>query len=132
MAEIIQAPYKKPEFDAFIKSIKEGQIGHWVEIATALNVDQDTIVAWKKLPEAQEAIRQGIERALEQMQTSGAKDWRMWETKLKMLGLNPATKIESNLKDPIEALLEAYGIPKAIEDDRKDVESIQSSRQSTT
>lgn len=87
-------PYKKAEFEAFIKTIKQGQVAHWVEIASALGVDKDTILKWKKLPQAQAAITEGIEHAIAQMQTAGAKDWRMWEAKLKMLGINPATNVD--------------------------------------
>lgn len=86
--------YKKNEFRAFIRSIKHGQIAHWQDIARAIGVDENTITVWKKLPEAQDAINEGIDYALEQMQTVGKRDWRMWETKLKMLGVNPASKVE--------------------------------------
>lgn len=108
MAKTVQSPYKKKEFDAFIKAIDEGQIGHWVEIARALNVDDDTITAWKKLPEAQDAIQRGIDHALKCMQQAGARDWKMWETKLKMLGINPATKIDANVNDPRTEILNKY------------------------
>lgn len=103
-------PYKKKEFEAFIKTIHQGQVGHWVEIAKALNVDNDTIGAWKKLPEAQEAIQKGIDHALDRMQESGAKDWKMWESKLKMFGINPATKAEVELSSPARGVLEAAGL----------------------
>lgn len=99
---------KKKEFAAFITAINEGQIGHWVEIARALNVTDDTIVAWKKLPEAQAAIQKGIDYALQCMQQAGARDWHMWEAKLKMLGINPATKIEAVIDDPRKAILDKY------------------------
>lgn len=87
-------PYKQLEFDAFIKIIKSGQAAHWLEIARALGVDKDTILRWKKLPEAQKAISEGIEDALAKMSKAGENDWRMWEAKLKMLGVNPATNID--------------------------------------
>lgn len=102
------AVYKKNEFKAFLKSIKWGSTAHWVDIARALNVDDDTITAWKKLPEAQAAIEEGIDRAFAAMQESGGKDWRMWEAKLRMLGVNPATKIE--VADPRGAILKKYGL----------------------
>lgn len=99
---------KKKEYQAFIKAIDEGQVGHWVEIARALNVSDDTITAWKKLPEAQAAIQRGIDHALACMQQAGSRDWKMWEAKLKMLGINPATKIEASVNDPRQAILEQY------------------------
>lgn len=101
-------PYKKKEFEAFIKTISEGQAGHWVEIANALNVDANTITAWKKLPKAQQAIQDGIEHALKCMEQAGGRDWKMWETKLKMLGINPATKIDANINDPRKDILNKY------------------------
>lgn len=99
---------KKKEFEAFIKAIDESNVGHWVEIARALNVTDDTIVAWKKLPEAQEAIQRGIVRALKGMETAGAKDWKMYEAKLKMFGINPATRIEATIDDPRNKILDKY------------------------
>jgi hypothetical protein len=99
---------KKAEFDAFIKAINEGQVGHWIEIANALNVTDDTITAWKKLPEAQEAIKKGIDHALQCMQQAGARDWRMWESKLKMLGLNPASNVNVKVDDPRTEILRKY------------------------
>lgn len=88
------SPYKDVEFKAFIGLIKQGQHAHWGQIATALGVENDTITRWKKTPEAQEAISDGISHALERMQQSGSKDWRMWETKLKLLGINTTNKID--------------------------------------
>lgn len=101
-------PYKDKEFKAFITAIDEGQVGHWVEIARALNVSDETILKWKKLPEAQAAIQRGIDHALMCMQQAGARDWKMWEAKLKMLGLNPATKIEATIDDPRTKILGKY------------------------
>lgn len=92
--EVTKPTKKKQEFEAFIKSIKAGQLGYWAEIAKAVGVSKQTIVQWKKLPEAQEAIKQGIDHAMAQMEQAGRRDWRMWESKLKMLGVNPATRIE--------------------------------------
>lgn len=102
--------YKPKEYKAFIKLIDEGQVAHWVEMARALNVDEDTITAWKKLPEAQEAIQRGIDYALQCMQQAGARDWRMWEAKLKMLGINPPQKIEADVNDARKSILEKYGL----------------------
>lgn len=86
--------YKPEEFKKFIETIETGQRGHWLDIAKALNVDKNTITAWRNTPEAQEAIQKGIDHALQCMQQAGARDWRMWETKLKMLGINPVSKVD--------------------------------------
>ena len=64
MGHSVEDPYKKKEYKAFVSAISEGNVGHWVEIARALNVSDDTITAWKKLPEAQEAIQKGINESL--------------------------------------------------------------------
>ena len=85
---------KVKEFKAFIKTIEGDTVEHWVNIAQALNINKDTITEWKKLPEAQEAIQKGIDRALEGMQRAGGKDWRMWESKIKLLGINPIQKLD--------------------------------------
>ena len=104
------AVYKKKEYEAFVKALKFGSVAHWQEIAKALGVDEDTITAWKKLPEAQEAIQAGIDQSLAAMQQAGQKDWRMWEAKLKMFGINPATKIDATIGDPREKVLAKYGL----------------------
>jgi hypothetical protein len=85
---------KKAEFLAFIGEIEKGAIANWIDIARALGVDKDTITEWKKLPEAQIAIKKGLSDALSSMEEVGRKDWRMWESKLKMLGLIPREKHE--------------------------------------
>jgi len=104
-------PYKKSEFKQFLKIItNEGQFAHWAEIGRALNIDKNTISTWKQLPEAQEALAQGIAKALQEMETAGRKDWRMWESKLKMMGINPATKLEHDVSDPISEILSKYGL----------------------
>lgn len=110
MAKTVEEPYKKKEYEAFIKTLKWGSVGHWVEIARALNVDDDTILAWKKLPEAQTAIQEGIDRSIAAMEQAGGKDWRMWEAKLKMLGVNPPQKIEAEVTDARKSILDKYGL----------------------
>ena len=96
---------KKAEFLAFIGEIEKGAIANWIDIARTLGVDKDTITEWKKLPEAQVAIKKGISHALSNMEKVGKQDWRMWESKLKMLGLSPIQKQEIqgeiNLPSPI-------------------------------
>jgi len=76
-------------FEAFIKYLEEGSDAHWTQIAEAIGVSKDTITRWKKEPRAKLAIEKGINYALQQMQKVGSKDWRMWESKLKMLGVSP-------------------------------------------
>lgn len=105
------AVYKDNEFRAFIDTIEAGQQGHWIDIAQALSVDKNTITEWKKTPEAQEALRKGINHALQCMQQAGSRDWRMWETKLKMMGIVTKPNISVELQtDPREAILDKYGL----------------------
>ena len=85
-------PYKKEEFEAFIELIRGNTVAHWVQIARALGVDKDTITEWKKHPLAQKAIKDGIESAMQNMEEAGKDDWKMWESKLKMLGIAPIDK----------------------------------------
>lgn len=100
--------YKAEKFDAFLKIIDEGVVAHWQDIANALEINKDTITAWKKTPEAKKAIMDGIVRGLQCMEQAGRKDWKMWEAKLRMLGVNPATKVE--VSNPIGDILTKYGL----------------------
>lgn len=101
--------YKDVEYAEFIKEIEDGSIAHWQEIAEALGVDEDTITAWKKTPEAVAARKRGISNALAGMQKAGVKDWRMHEAKLKMLGINPPQKVQGDLKiDDRKKILAKY------------------------
>lgn len=86
--------YKDTEFKAFIEEIEKGSIPHWQDIAKAIGVSKDTITVWKKHPEAQAAISRGITEAIEGMTSAGKRDWRMWESKLKMLGVVPTERTE--------------------------------------
>lgn len=125
--------YKKEQFEAFLKTLKQDAYSHWREIAEAIGVDRDTIGAWKKHPRAQAVIAEGIANALAQMEIAGKKDWRMWEAKLKLLGLNPATKHEiSGGTDPIVLLLDRFGVTKEVQNDRKNNESLPGSSQSSS
>lgn len=114
--------HKEAEFEEFVEILKDSvAYGHWTEIARALGVSNDTITAWKRRPEAQKAIKEAIKRSLTQMEKSGSKDWRMWEAKLKMLGVNPSVNINANIQsDPIEELLRAYGIVRSTDDRQAD------------
>lgn len=90
-------PYKKDQFDAFIATIKGNAVGHWVAIAKVLGVDRETIAEWRKLPQAQKAIKDQIERVSEEMERAGKEDWKMWESKMKMLGVSPIEKTETDV-----------------------------------
>lgn len=90
----VQDPYRKEEFEKFLELIGRKSVGHWVQIAKALNVNVDTITAWKRHPMAQKLIRDEIDRSLEGMEDSGKKDWKMWESRLKMLGVAPIEKTD--------------------------------------
>src|SRR3990167_4888571 len=79
---------KKEEFEAFIGALEGSSVAHWKDIAEAVGVDKDTITEWKKHPRARETRIKGIQYAFTQMEHAGKNDWRMWETKLKMLGIN--------------------------------------------
>lgn len=103
-------PYKKEEYAEFIKAIEEGAVEHWIDIAHALDVDPDTITKWKRLPEAQKAIEKGISKALKEMQRAGYKDWKMWDRKLQMLGVNPAQRIKHEVDDPTVKILSKFGL----------------------
>lgn len=87
-------PYKKEQFEVFLQTIGRKSVGHWVQMAKALGVDRDTITAWKKHPLAQKVIKDEIEKCLEGMEDSGAKDWKMWESRAKMLGVAPIEKTD--------------------------------------
>lgn len=90
--EKVVDPYKKEQFEAFLQTIGRKSLGHWVQMAKALGVDRDTIAAWKQHPMAQKVIKDEIEKCLEGMEESGAKDWKMWESRAKMLGVSPIEK----------------------------------------
>lgn len=90
---------KEVEFDSFIKIIEDKSIAHWQDIAEAIGVNKDTITEWRKLPEAQDAIAKGIANALDKMENTGKRDWRMWREKLKMLGLIEVQRAELTGKD---------------------------------
>jgi len=105
--------YKEEQFDQFIATIKGNAVGHWIQIARTLGVANSTIHAWKKLPQAQKAIKDAIEKAGEEMERAGKDDWKMWESKLKMLGISPVEKSETDVTsggEPIPILGNA--IPK--------------------
>lgn len=98
---------KKSEFNVFLRLIKDGQVAHWVDIARVLGVENATISIWKQLPEAQQAIAEGISRAVAEMERVGAKDWRMWHEKYKMLAGREDT--QTTQVNFIMAVLNKYG-----------------------
>lgn len=103
-------PYQEAKFEAFLGLIKNDGAKNWTAIAKALDVHPNTITAWKRHPEAQQAIADEVKRSLEQMEKVGTKDWRMWESKLKILGVNPAQVVENKVKfdDPVRVLLAKF------------------------
>jgi hypothetical protein len=90
-------PYKTDQFDLFISTIKGNAVGHWVQVAKIVGVDRDTINEWRKLPQARKVIQDEIERVAGEMERAGKDDWKMWESKAKMLGLSPIEKNETDL-----------------------------------
>lgn len=77
---------KSAEYQAFIKSVGTGKISaNWESMAGALGVHPNTISKWKKLPEFQKALAQGIEESFNRMTTVGKRDWRMWRERHAML-----------------------------------------------
>lgn len=125
-------PYKEVEFKQFLKMIGDEDIPSWSIMAQALDVDRDTITAWKRTPEARRAQAKAIKESLKQMKTVGEKDWRMWEARLKMLGVNPADKLDvtDNRPDSIDELLIAYGIKERQKDDGQADGSVPSASES--
>jgi hypothetical protein len=103
------AVYKREEYAAFIKLINGGRAAHWYVIANAIGIDKNTVTAWKKLPEARKAIINGIDHALDHMEQAGKNDWRMWESKLKMLGADSKVSPDS-IENPIDIILRSHGL----------------------
>lgn len=88
---------KTAEFEAFLELIKAGKAEHWSAIAEALGVREATISEWKQHPLAKQAIAEGIQRCLDQMEVAGKNDWRMWREKLKILGVkDKETQVKSS------------------------------------
>lgn len=102
---------KKEEFEAFIDALEESSIPHWSDIAEAIGVNKDTITEWKKHPRARAAHIKGIQYALKQMELAGKNDWRMWEAKLKMLGLRKNTDKDDLTNTKLEPIPITYVKP---------------------
>lgn len=78
--------YKSEEYRAFLKMVKKGKIpANWQDVAEAIGVHPNTITAWRKLPEFQEALSSGIQESIEKMSNVGKRDWRMWRERYAML-----------------------------------------------
>ena len=100
---------KKAEFEAFLDMLRGESVHHWSQIAETLGIDQGTISEWKKIPQAQKAIRDGVEDALDGMTKAGKDEWRMWESKLKMLGLSPVEKADvTSGGEALKVLMTSY------------------------
>jgi hypothetical protein len=65
------------------------------------------------------------------MEQAGEKDWRMWESKLKMLGVNPSTKAEVTVNSPAKAVLDALELMEG-KGDGQTTEDTESASSSTT
>lgn len=102
---------KKEEFEAFLDALEESSIPHWSDIAEAVGVNKDTITEWKRHPRARMAHIKGIQYALNQMELAGKNDWRMWEVKLRMLGLRKDTDKEDFADTKLEPISITYVKP---------------------
>lgn len=87
-------PYKEMEFEAFLEVIDKDRISSWKSLAEALGVTQDTIIRWKKHPEARKALNEGIHRCLKEMERSGKHDWRMWRERAELYGLKKVDNVD--------------------------------------
>lgn len=77
---------KQVEYQTFLTLIGKGQIpANWQDMAEALGVKPGTISEWKKLPEFQEALLQGIDESFKRMSQTGQKQWQMWRERYAML-----------------------------------------------
>lgn len=95
---VIQQPYKTQQFQAFLELVRTGKkLEYWEQIAEALGVHKNTITAWKETEEGKTAIAEGIITALENMEKSGKRDWKMWAAKASMLGVNINKTSETNV-----------------------------------
>ena len=116
-------PYKEDEYRAFVKTLESGAVSYWSKIAEALGVDKDTITSWKKLPEAREAIQKGIEKCLNNMETSGKRDWRMWQERLKILNIVATEK--HDVTSGGEKITPIFGGLSEVQNNDSDQEDIQ-------
>jgi hypothetical protein len=84
--KIVTNVTKEPEFLAFLNLVEEQKIPDtWELVAQAIGVHPNTIKMWRKTPEFQKALAQGIKNAIENMESSGRRDWRMWREKIALL-----------------------------------------------
>jgi len=84
--ETVSNVRKSAEFLTFIKAVGAGELPDtWELMAESLGVRPSTISDWKKLPEFQDALMKGIRRCIDQMESTGKRDWKMWREKAKIL-----------------------------------------------
>jgi len=83
---IVSTVKKEPEYQAFIETVKNGEIPEfWEDLAESLHVHPNTISAWKKLPEFRKALVRGLKKSYDEMEKTGKRDWRMWRERYAML-----------------------------------------------
>lgn len=106
-------PYKDEEFEAFLESLEDPTVqAHWYQIAEVIGVTKETLSRWQKHPRAIEARQRGIAESLKGMRTAGATEWKMYESKLKMLGIVPVERQEHTGKDGNELIIALTEIKK--------------------
>lgn len=121
--QVPSEPYRDEEFEEFIRVLKDPTVqAHWYEIAQALKVEPATISRWAKHPKAILARQEGVAEALAGMQQAGNNDWRMYESKLKMLGINPTAK--TDITSAGEKIIPIFGGQAAIQEHNSNSEDI--------
>ena len=90
---------KDTEYERFLSAVENNQIpAEWELLADALGVHRNTIGQWKKRPEFQEARVKGIEHAINMMEHSGKRDWKMWREKIAMLTNEKKPDVQVNMQ----------------------------------
>jgi len=87
-------PYKQMEFEKFLEILQSSPVNNWSIVATVLGVDRETILRWRKHPRAREILIKALQETIENMEESGAADWRMWREKAKLLGVDDVQTVE--------------------------------------
>ena len=92
--DIVTNVNKEPEFRAFLGLVESDELPEtWELVAHAIGVHQNTITQWRKTPEFQKALAKGIQKAMQNMESSGRRDWRMWRDKIAILTKEKTTNI---------------------------------------
>jgi len=90
---------KNVEYQQFLSMVEADKIPDtWEMLAQAIGVHQNTITKWRKLPEFQKAKARGVAHALEMMQASGKRDWKMWREKVAMLTNEKKPDVQVNMQ----------------------------------